>query len=274
MKRLIMLILFAAVSMSFTHKELTWVAIGDSITYMNEHLDEAGNRITSGYMTRVVEKLPYIHYVNQGHNGWKVVDIANHIESLKLQKADIYTVFLGTNDWWHGQPIGTMDDYRNETGNKTIYGAYRTIMNKLKSLNSNATIILITPTQRGDFVYLKNMKNNAWGSYKDKDGQSLEQVVQAVINIGDFEHLQVVDLYHVHALRVEKAAKYKRLKDTVTHQYKNYRYPEYTHIPFNPQTDEYPYPLDAIGVTYDGLHPSNKGYKIIASKLVHIMKKI
>jgi lysophospholipase L1-like esterase len=102
----------------------------------------------------------------------------------------------------------------------------------------------------------------------------LEQVVQAVINIGDFEHLQVVDLYHVHALRVEKAVKYKRLKDTVTHQYKNYRYPEYTHIPFNPQTDEYPYPLDAIGVNYDGLHPSNKGYKIIASKLVHIMKKI
>lgn len=269
-----MLILFAAVCMSFTHKELTWVAIGDSITYMNEHLDEAGNRITAGYMTRVVEKLPYIHYINKGYNGWKAVDIANRIESLKLQKADIYTVFLGTNDWWHGQPIGTMDDYRNDTGNNTVYGAFRTIMNKLKSLNSNATIILITPMQRGDFVYLKNMKNNAWGSYKDKEGQSLEQVVQAVINIGNLEHLQVVDLYHVHALRVEKAVKYKRLKDSVTHQYKNYRYPVYTHIPFNPQTDEYPYPLDAVGVTYDGLHPSNKGYKIIASKLVHIMKKI
>ena len=35
---------------------MVWVAIGDSITYLNEHLGEANNRITKGYMTRVVEK--------------------------------------------------------------------------------------------------------------------------------------------------------------------------------------------------------------------------
>ena len=274
MKKLLMLLAIAAISFSFTNKELTWVAIGDSITYMNEHPDEAGHRITKGYMTRVVEKLPYIHYVNQGHNGWKVVDIANKIESLKLQKADIYTVFLGTNDWWHGQPIGTMDDYRNSTGNKTVYGAFRTIIDKLRSLNPAAAIIMITPMQRGDFVYLKNMKNNAWGSYKEKDGQSLEQVVQAVINIAESEHFRVVDLYHQKSLDVKKAVKYKRLKDPVTGEYKKYKYPEYTQIPFNADKDEYPYPLDAVGITYDGLHPSDKGNKIIANKLIPILKKL
>ena len=67
--------------------------------------------------------------------------------------------------------------------------------------------------------------------------------------------------------------KYKRLKDPQTGVYKNYLYPEYTNIPFNPATDEYPYPVDAIDVTYDGLHPSNKGYDIIAKMLVKIMKK-
>ncbi|MGI8635501.1 MAG: SGNH/GDSL hydrolase family protein, partial [Segetibacter sp.] len=70
MKKLVLLLVVACMADSFTKKEITWVAIGDSITYLNEHLNETGNRITRGYMTRVVEKLPNIHYVNQGHNGW------------------------------------------------------------------------------------------------------------------------------------------------------------------------------------------------------------
>jgi hypothetical protein len=44
------------------------VTIGDSITYLNEHRDETANRITKGYMSRVVEKLPHVRYINQGHN--------------------------------------------------------------------------------------------------------------------------------------------------------------------------------------------------------------
>src|SRR3954462_5447239 len=85
---------------SFAPKQKTWVAIGDSITYLNEHLDETGNRVTKGYMTRVKEKLPYINYTNQGHNGWTSGGIATNIEKLGLTKADMYSIFLGTNDWW------------------------------------------------------------------------------------------------------------------------------------------------------------------------------
>ena len=58
-------------------------AIGDSITYLNEHPDETGNRVTKGYMTRVAEKLPYIHYVNQGHNGWTSGGIAENFDKLE-----------------------------------------------------------------------------------------------------------------------------------------------------------------------------------------------
>ena len=39
--------------------------------------------------------------------------------------------------------------------------AFRIIINKLRSLNEDARILLITPMQRVDFVYLTNMKNNA-----------------------------------------------------------------------------------------------------------------
>lgn len=273
MKNALLILVVTCLITSFTKKEMKWVAIGDSITYLNEHLDETGNRITKGYMTRVVEKLPNIRYINQGHNGWTSGGIAKEIEKLGLVKADVYSVFLGTNDWWQGRTLGTFNDYKNNTGNNTIYGSFRIIVNKLRSLNSDAKIILITPMQRGDFVYLKNMKNNAYGSYKEKNGQSLEQVAEAVASIGKFEHFAVVDLYKNSKIKVENVVKYKRLKDTATGQYRNYTYPAYVNVAFNPDKDEYPYPLDAVDMTYDGLHPSDKGYAEIAEMLLKIMKK-
>ena len=81
MKKLLLLIALIFVTSAYKPKEITWVAIGDSITYLNEHPNETGNRITKGYMTRVVEKLPNIHYINQGHNGWTSGGIADKIET-------------------------------------------------------------------------------------------------------------------------------------------------------------------------------------------------
>jgi lysophospholipase L1-like esterase len=259
---------------SFTHRPLTWVAIGDSITYLNDHLNETGNRLTKGYLTQVTEQLPYIHFVNQGHNGWTTGNIARSIEKIGLTAADVYSVFLGTNDWWHGNHLGAWKDYLDNTGDSTIYGAYRIIMNRLHALNKDAAIILITPMPRGDFVYISNAKNNAYGSYKDKDGQSLEQVADAIRSIGRFEHLKVIDLYHEKALSVPHLVHFKRLKDPQTGAYKNFSYPGYIDIPFNPATDEYPYPPDAMNMTYDGLHPSDKGDAVITKKLVKILKKL
>jgi lysophospholipase L1-like esterase len=274
MKKLAIFVTIIFLLTSFSKKEIKWIAIGDSITYLNEHQDETGNRITKGYMTRVVEKLPNIRYVNQGHNGWTSGGIANAIDKLGLEKADVYSIFLGTNDWWQGRPIGKFSDYENNTGNNTVYGSFRIIIDKLRSLNVDAKIILITPMQRVDFVYINNMKNNAFGSYKEKNGQSLKQFADAINNIGKYEHIKVVDLYNDSGMTLKTLVKYKRLKDPNTAgAYRNYPYPDFIDIPFNPETDEYPYPLAAIDMTYDGLHPSDKGYEVIANMLVKIMKK-
>lgn len=224
-------------------------------------------------MTRVVDKMPAVTYVNSGYNGWTSGGIADKIESLNLHTADVYSVFLGTNDWWQGRAIGTLDDYKNNTGSSTLLGAYRIILDKLKSLNGTARIVLITPMQRGDFVYLLDMKNNAYGSYKHKDGQSLSQFADAIVLLAEYEKLEVIDLYNTSGMTHENMVKYKRLKDPATGDYKNYSYPDYIDIPFNPETDAYPYPPDAIDMTYDGLHPSDKGYEIIASKMEEILRK-
>ena len=217
LKKLIAFLTGLLLLATFTHKELTWVALGDSITYLNDHQNETGNRITKGYMTRVVEKLPYIHYVNQGHNGWTAVRIAEQIDKLGLTKADVYSIFLGTNDWWGGKPLGRFADYEQKTGPGTVYGAF----------------------------------------------------AKAIDSIGRYETFPVVDLYHLKSLDHKKLVKFKRLKDPQTGVYTNYRYPKFVDIPFYPETDEYPYPMEAIDRTYDGLHPSDKGYELITQMLVN-----
>lgn len=253
---------------SFTQKEIVWVAIGDSITYLNDHPDETGNRVTKGYLSRVVDELPNLRYINQGHNGWKASDIADKIGQLKLVKADVYTVFLGTNDWWAGRPVGSIDDYKNNTGAGSLFGSFRIIIDNIRRLNQQAKIVLITPMQRADFVYLLNATNNAYGSYKTKNGQSLEAFANAVITIGKMESIPVIDLYHDRRLKLKRLVNFKRLKDPRTGKYVNYHYPKSTKIPFDPKNDEYPYPPAAVNITYDGLHPSDKGNEIIAEKVV------
>ncbi len=273
MKNILLLLFILIVGVSFQKKEITWVAIGDSITYLNEHAAETDGRITKGYMTMVTEKLPHIKYINQGHNGWTSVEIAKEIENLGIVKADIYSIFLGTNDWWQGKRLGTLNDYKDATGNETVYGSFRMIVNKLRSLNPDAKIILITPMQRVDFVSMGDMKNNAYGSYKEKDGQMLEQFAKAVDSITKFETFDLVDLYHTKGMEHKNLVKYKRMREPGKATFKNYKYPDFINLPFDPEKDEYPYPVEAVDITYDGLHPSDKGYKIIAGKLTKIMKK-
>jgi lysophospholipase L1-like esterase len=270
--RLIALVLLCQCTVS-TPGIVTWTAIGDSITYLNEHHDETGFRITNGYMALIAAKHPNIKYINQGHNGWTTVGIAEEIENLGLTKTDVYTVFLGTNDWWVGLPLGSMDDYVHNTGTRTTFGAYRIIIDKIRSLNADAKIILITPMQRTDFVYIADARNNAFGCYKPKNGQELSQFANAVKEIGRYEHFAVIDLYNNSGITVKNAMKFKRVKDTSTGLYQNVKYPSYIGIPFHPGEDEYPYPVEAIGYTYDGLHPSDKGYQVIADMIMDEFKK-
>jgi lysophospholipase L1-like esterase len=154
-----------------------------------------------------------------------------------------------------------------------LFGSYRIIINKIRELNPVAKIILVTPMQRSDFVYINDKTNNAWGSYKEKNGQSLKQFAEAVKAIARFEQIDIVDLYNNGHLTQQHLVKYKRLKDPATGAYKNYPYPTFATIPFNPATDDYPYPSNAMNATYDGLHPSDKGYAIIAKLFVKIMKR-
>lgn len=269
----LLLLLLVSMSSFMPQKNITWTAIGDSFTYLNDHLEESQNRVEKGWITRTSELVPGLTYINQGQNYLTSVEIAYKIDDLGLKSSDIYTLFLGTNDWWLGVKPGTLDDYKNNTGIATLNGAFRVIIDKLRSLNPNAHIILLTPMQRGDFVYLLNHNFSSWGSYKDQEGQSLESFVNAVKAIGKADNFEVVDLYSEPRLGIAQAVKYKYLRDPQTHEYKEYTYPDYTKIPFV-VGDVYPYPVNAIDVTYDGIHPSDKGCAIIAELLAKVIMGI
>ena len=273
MKRIFSLLSLAILLSASSPAKLTWVAIGDSITYLNDHLDETGNRVTKGYLTRVVEKRTDINYVNKGFNGWTSGGVADKIDELGLTKADVYTVFLGTNDWWHGRPVGTIEDYKQGKGSATLYGAFRIIVDKLNTLNKKAQVILITPMQRNDFVYIANKKNNAYGCYKEKNDQTLAAFAEAIVDIGAYIHADVIDLYADSGITVENCVRFKRLKDSRTGEYRNFVYPDFVDVAFNPETDDYPYPVEAVGMTFDGLHPSDKGNELIADMIVKVIGK-
>lgn len=269
-KKLIAFFIVFLATISWAPRQIEWVAIGDSITILN---DPPGGTTKKGYLTQVVEQLPNVRYINKGYNGWTSGGIADKIDELEIPKADVYSVLLGTNDWWSGRPIGTWGDYNNATGSRTIYGAFRIIIDKIHSLNSRATIILMTPLQRGDYVQEGRHANNAYGSYKEKNGQSLAQVADAIKYIAKQENLVLVDLYYKSGITLKNVVKYKRLKDNATGEYRNYPYPDYTRLPFD-VNDEYPYPPETVDMTFDGLHPSEKGNAVIAKMLVKVMKKL
>jgi lysophospholipase L1-like esterase len=274
MKKILLLTGILVIFGSWTPERITWVAIGDSITYLNDHPDETKHRISKGYLSIVTERFPGITYINQGHNGWTSVRMAEQIEAIGLVEADVYSVFLGTNDWWAGVPVGSLEDYRQNTGAGSMCGAFRVITDKIKSLNDQAMIILITPMQRGDFVYINDFSNHAYGSYREKNGQHLEEFANAILAIAKLEDLPVVDLYHDSGIVQDNMVRFKRLKNPDTGDYTDYPYPDYIGVPFDPRTDEYPYPVKAMDMTYDGLHPSDTGHSVIANMLISKWKGI
>ncbi|HCC52858.1 MAG TPA: SGNH/GDSL hydrolase family protein, partial [Porphyromonadaceae bacterium] len=56
-KHLIIITIISFCCLSSAPRKIKWVAIGDSITYLNDHADETGHRVKKGYLTRVTEML-------------------------------------------------------------------------------------------------------------------------------------------------------------------------------------------------------------------------
>lgn len=261
-------LIYEMFSADFNDKKLKWCAIGDSFTYLNDHLNETGNRLHKGYVTRTAEKLPYLEVTNIGINGAKMSNFIDYY----IPEADIYTILLGTNDWQAGVKIGTVDSFKSKTSG-TILGNLGIIIGKCLAANAHAKVVVLNPVERGDFVYILPNTQNALGSYQQYGGQWLYEVSDAIyttIRDCKMHNVYALDLHTESRFTINNVVKYKRCR--VNGEYQNLVYPDYVGITHSP-SDEYSYPLAAEGLTYDGLHPSDRGSEVIACLLSEKIKE-
>ena len=236
-----------------------WIAIGDSFTYLNDHAEEGGFRFTKGYLDRVLEQVPDLELINIGINGsttalWPAVN---------LPAGDLYTILLGTNDWHQGLPVGTPEDFAAASG-VTILGNLGIIVSRIRRKTPEARIIILTPVERGDFVYINDPHNNALNSTHPENGVYLWEVAAAIRDCCRLNGIECVDLHEKSGFTIENVVRFKRVK--TPEGYQDLPWPDYARYAFDPE-DAYPYPPEAAGMTYDGLHPSDEGNRIIADLL-------
>ena len=247
--------------------KIRWCAIGDSFTYLNDHLDETDYRVTKGYLTRILEKLPQLSLINIGVNGSTTQDWL----TIPVPEADVYTVLLGTNDW-HGQrDLGTEQDFTEEKSG-TILGNLGVLINRIREMNPQAKLLILNPVERADFICVLDTLNQAQGSYAPEAGVMLSEVADAIYVCAKNAGIPAFDLHKECGFTQENVIYFKWLKKDG--DYQKLTYPGYVGVPYNPETDEYPYPLEAIALTYDGLHPSDEGNEILAELIAKELKKL
>ena len=248
---------------------LKWCAIGDSFTYLNDHLDETGGRLHEGYLSRILTKLPEfpLSLNNIGINGSTFQDWIG----VPIPPADLYTILLGTNDWHRPFPKGDMNDLKRRTQG-TILGNLGILVDHIREAAPQAPVIAGNPVERADFVYILDPENNAAGSYAPENGLWLRDLAAEMLDAYAALGVHTVDLWGQSGFTQDRVIRFKRVRRNG--RYENLPYPDYVGIPFRPGQDEYPYPLEAIALTYDGLHPSDEGADLLASLFAGKMREV
>ena len=248
-------------------EKVRWCAIGDSFTYLDDHLNETGHRVTKGYLSRIKDKVPELCLNNIGINGSTFTDWIRQ----PIPEADLYTVLLGTNDWHQRIPMGSEDSF---TGRRpgTILGHLGILLDHIRAAAQEAAIIVGNPVERADFVYLLDPENHAQGSYAPENGLRLSELATAILNCCALEQVPTVNCHDLSGFTQENVVRFKRVRqgDSI----RDLPYPDYVGIPFSPAEDPYPYPPEAAGMTYDGLHPSDEGCAILADLFAQKIREV
>ena len=160
-----------------------WCSLGTSISWLNDQT--ASYPITKGYQTRVMEKIEFTGFNNKAVNGGT---ISSAISAVAL--ADFYTIEHGINDWGHSTPVGTIDDYINNTKNGTFAAYYRQVIDRIFSRNKKARVILCTPRKAYGFNgYLPDH----W--YDPLNDIYLEDYVKLIRQIAAYESFPIADFF-------------------------------------------------------------------------------
>ena len=161
-----------------------WCSLGTSITWVNDHNK---GLVEKGYQTRVMEKLAFSQFVNRGVNGGRVASAISEVV-----RADYYTIEHGINDWGGRIPLGTFEDYRNDTRNGTFAASYRQVIDEIFKHNPKAKVVLCTPRK----AYGYNGTFPANPNDPLENGYRLKDYADLVRQIAEYESFPVADFFN------------------------------------------------------------------------------
>ncbi|MBO5287170.1 MAG: hypothetical protein J6B34_03515 [Clostridia bacterium] len=111
-----------------------------------------------------------------------------------IPEADLISIFMGTNDYGHDTPLGTIDD----TTDVSFYGALNVIIPQLLEKNPDATIVFITPLHR--YGYGTNNgtgQPHTYDSVPNGAGHTLEEYANAIVEVCGKYGVHVIDLFNL-----------------------------------------------------------------------------
>ena len=172
----------------------SFVCIGDSIT--------AGSGTTKTYWEFLNEFLNPLSMKAMGVSGSCVSATSDYGTSnsplinryTSIPDSDVITIYMGTNDYGHETPLGTIDD----KGDISFYGALNTIIPGILAAHPNSRLIWITPTHRYGrgtsgilgtaftYDYIPNGR-----------GHNLKDYVDAIKAVCERHSVAVIDLFNI-----------------------------------------------------------------------------
>lgn len=175
--------------------EATAVFVGDSIT------QGVGTDSNNIYHVYLKEMLGLDIAINKGiagscisvksDYGTKNTPLINRYQS--IPDADLIVIFMGTNDYGHHTPLGTIED----SSDNSFYGALNVIIPGIQASHPNSQLVVVTPLHRYGFngATYDTVKNNA--------GHTLEDYVNALKNVCEKFSVSVIDLFNEFPLNPE-----------------------------------------------------------------------
>ena len=189
-----------------------WISLGVKITDEKEKYSQmsvafVGDSITEGLKTDKI----YHEYLNEyfGFKSVTVQGISGSCISATSDYKNLYTplinryneipedadmifIFMGTNDYGHDTPLGTIDDCEDVS----FYGALNVIIPSIINSHPNSRIVVITPLHRyGMGKSAMTGVKHTYDYLPNGRGHSLGDYVNALREVCERWSVPVIDLY-------------------------------------------------------------------------------
>lgn len=174
-------------------EDKNWYVIGDSLT------------ADSQYQTIVQQELGIKKVITDAQPRRQFAFMDDTLDVTGFKEADLITIFGGTHDYGANTPLGKFTDHENTD---SFYGHVKAVIKTIKDMKkADAKVVLITPIIRGQVEGVEGSP-----AYPDPNstGYRLEDYVEAMIEVGHEQDIQVINLFSESGVNLENIGEYTK----------------------------------------------------------------